>query len=86
LYSFVELKLQIVDPENELFVCGEARFHLNDNVNTQNVSLGLKKSSRNLSTSSLTESKGMACRFQLFLIIVPCLFESGSGPFLASGM
>lgn len=67
MYAFVELKLQIVDPENELFMCGEAHFHLNDNVNLQNVGLGLKKSSRNLSASSLTENKGMACRFQFFV-------------------
>jgi hypothetical protein len=85
LYAFIELKLQIVYPENESFVCGEAHFHLNDNVNMQNVGLGPKKSSRNLSASSLTESKGMACRFQ-FLIFSPFLFQSGSGSFLASGM
>jgi len=64
--GFIELKLQIVDQENELFVGGETHFHMNDNVNMQNVGLGPKKSSRNISASSLTESKGMACRFQFF--------------------
>jgi hypothetical protein len=66
LYAFIKLKLQVVDPENEFFVCGGAHFHLNDNVSMQTVGLRPKTSSRNLSASSLTASKGVACRFQFF--------------------
>lgn len=82
MYAFIELKLQIVDPENELFVCGEAHFHLNDNVNMQNIGLGSKKSSRKQGASSLTESKGMACRFQFFFKLLVLVSKAEVGHFL----